>query len=75
MRTISTDAYLEVSQETALPSGNCGLVWDSETQARTKPHAGEIHDPVGTLGRGTSISPDIRRLPEAGTILFQSPHK
>ena len=23
---------------TALPSGSCALVWDSETEARTKPH-------------------------------------
>ena len=64
-----------MSQVTALPSGSFTLVWDSETEARTKPHAGEIHDPVGTLGRGTSISPDLRRLLEAGTILYQSPHK
>jgi len=37
--------------------------------------AGQFQDPVGTLGMGTSISPDLRRLLEAGTILSQSPHK
>ena len=37
--------------------------------------AGELQDPVGTLGRGNSISPDLRRLLEVGTILCQSPHK
>ena len=31
--------------------------------------AGQLQDPVGTLGRGTSISPDLRRWLEAGTIL------
>ena len=27
-----------MSQVSALPSGSCTLVWDSETEARTKPH-------------------------------------
>ena len=31
--------------------------------------AGQLQDPIGTLGRGTSISPDLRRWLEAGTIL------
>ena len=64
-----------MSQVTAVPSGSCAVVWDSETEARQSHMAGELQDPVGTLGRGTSVSPDLRRLLEAGTILYQSPHK
>jgi len=37
--------------------------------------AGQFQDPVGTLGRRTSISPDLRRLLEIETILYVSPHK
>ena len=40
-KTRSTDIYLQVNQVTALSSGSWGLVWVSETQARTKPHAGQ----------------------------------
>ena len=54
-----------MSQVTALPSGSCALVWDSETEERTNHMAGQLQDPVGTLGRGISISPDLRRLLEA----------
>ena len=67
--------YLEGSQVTALPSGSCSLVWDSETEARTNHMLGLLQDPVGILGRGTSISPDLRRFLEVGTILYLSPHK
>ena len=69
------DIYLQVSQVTALPSGSCALVWDSETEERTNHMSGQLQDPVGTIGRGTSISPELRRWLEAGTILSHSPHK
>ena len=64
-----------MSQVTALPSGSCALVWDSETEERTNHMAGQLQDLVGTLGRGISISPELRMWLEAGAILSQSPHK
>ena len=35
--------------------------------------AGQLQDPVGTLGKGSSISPDLRWLPEAGVLAWEIP--